>query len=73
MKKLLSLVLACMLMGGLFVPGAIAEEHEGLFTYKVLEDGTAEITETTDGDIIHLEIPAEIDGYKVTSIGTGAF
>ena len=73
MKKLLSLMLACMLMCGLSVPGAFAEEHEGLFTYKVLEDGTAEITETTDGDIIHLEIPAEIDGYKVTSIGTGAF
>ena len=43
-----------------------------LFGYKVKEDGTAEITSVsemiTDG-----RIPAELDGYAVTSIGKRAF
>ena len=69
MKKLLSLMLACMLMCGQFVPGAFAEEHEGLFTYQVLGDGTAEITGINDTSAVHLDIPAEIDGYPVSSIG----
>ena len=69
MKKLLSLVLACMLICGVFVPGAFAKETKSLFTYKVLKDGTAEITGINDTSMVHLDIPAEIDGYPVSTIG----
>ena len=64
MKKLLSLVLACMLICGVFVPGAFAKETKSLFTYKVLKDGTAEITGINDTSMVHLDIPAEIDGIR---------
>lgn len=42
------------------------------FEYKVLEDGTAEIT-GYKGKATDLVIPSVIDGYKVTSIGYMAF
>lgn len=51
--------------------GFIKPEDEGLTT-KVLADGTLEITGYT-GRIDKLVIPSEIDGVKVTSIGSCAF
>ena len=42
------------------------------FEYKVLEDGTAEIT-GYKGKATDVVIPSEIDGYKVTSLGDYAF
>ena len=42
------------------------------FKYTVLSDGTAEITGYS-GNAGTLDIPSEIDGYKVTGIGDGAF
>ncbi|MGN0489697.1 MAG: leucine-rich repeat protein [Ruminococcus sp.] len=42
------------------------------FVYVVLEDGTAEIVYCFE-DVINLEIPEEIDGYTVTSIGSDVF
>lgn len=42
------------------------------FEYRVLNDGTAEITVYT-GSASELTIPREIDGYTVTSIGDRAF
>lgn len=44
----------------------------GDFKYQVLEDGTAEIIDYT-GSVAELEIPEELDGHKVTSIGDRAF
>ncbi len=44
----------------------------GDFGYKVLTDGTAEITGYTGSDET-LAIPSSIDGYEVTSIGERAF
>ena len=44
-----------------------------LYRYTVKADGTAEITGVTDTGITAADIPAELDGYKVTSIGTQAF
>lgn len=74
MKKLLSVVLSfCIIMTTfalLSTSAGAADETftSGDFEYKILEDETAEITgyiasETT------VEVPAELDGYKVTSIG----
>ncbi len=72
MKKLLILALAAMLACGALFAGASAEE-KGLYRYKVKEDGTAEITGINDESLETMEIPAEVDGYKVTSIGIFAF
>ncbi len=52
--------------------GSLEAEQFGLFTYRVV-DNTVEITDyptSADGSV---EIPAEIDGYPVTSIGSYAF
>lgn len=72
MKKLLTMTLTVMLICGMLVTGAYAARQQGMYRYTVKEDGTAEITEVdkrcTDGDI-----PAELGGYKVTSIGDCAF
>lgn len=52
---------------------ACAEEYTGGdFEYILLEDGTAEITDYT-GQANVLEIPAQLDGHAVTSIGDSAF
>lgn len=71
MKKLLALVLAVLLACGALVSGSLAET-QGLYEYKVKEDGTAEIT-AADKNIKDGNIPAELDGHKVTSIGEDAF
>ena len=44
-----------------------AEFTSGDYAYILLEDGTAEITDY-DGQADVLEIPAQLDGYTVTSI-----
>lgn len=41
----------------------------GVFEYRVLDDGTAEIT-GYNGSATELEIPSTLDGYTVTSIGS---
>lgn len=43
-----------------------------VYQYKVLDDGTAEIIGCSGSPAI-LDIPSEIDGYTVTSIGSSAF
>ena len=43
-----------------------------LFSWQMKEDGTLEITSYT-GDGIEVNIPLEINGKKVTSIGSRAF
>ena len=45
---------------------------EEVFAYKVLDDGTAEIT-GYKGKRRHVIIPETIDGYTVTSVGDSAF
>ena len=49
-----------------------ARTESGDFEYRILNDGTAEIT-GYNGTASDLVIPSEIDGYKVTSIGYYAF
>lgn len=44
----------------------------GDFEYSVLDDGTVEITDYI-GSAENVDIPAEIDGKSVTSIGSWAF
>ncbi|MBR6499173.1 MAG: leucine-rich repeat domain-containing protein, partial [Clostridia bacterium] len=71
MKKLLAILAALIL---LFAAYALAEETltSGDYQYRLLDDGTAEITEY-DGSDKTLEIPSDLDGHAVTSIGDHAF
>lgn len=74
-KKSLWAVLFVMLLMALSVNGAVAEDdvlRSGDYRYRVLEDGTAEITWYPGKDEI-LNIPGTLDGKKVTSIGDEAF
>lgn len=76
MKRIASLLIALFLFCGAV---ATAEEtvetrsdSTGTYEYVLLEDGSAEITGYF-GDAEVLEIPAELDGHSVTSIGERAF
>ena len=76
MKKLL--VVLMMLLLCLLSMSAPAEESErefftcGDFKYALLEDGTAEITKYY-GNAEKLDVPAELEGHQVTSIGDDVF
>lgn len=70
-KGILVFILACSIVG---VPQlkSVSAKLSGDFSYNVLSDGTAEITNYIGSDVI-LDIPASLDGYTVTKIGYGAF
>ena len=74
MKKRLSLLLYAALC--LILLPALADEAEAIvsgdYEYVLLEDGTAQITGYS-GTADALEIPAELDGLRVTQIGKRAF
>ena len=73
MKKALLLLLALALLAGVLSPAA-AEENlaSGSWTYTLRPDGTAKIT-SFKGTSYNLLIPRELDGNRVTAIGTNAF
>ena len=79
-KKLLSLTMVVLLVFGMFTAGSVAEDSSAAaeagkltFDYMVKGDGTAAITGVSNDKIETLEIPAEVDGHQVTSIGMFAF
>ena len=53
-------------------PAETAPAEKSLYRYTVQADGTAQIT-GADKDIVNAEIPAELDGHAVASIGEQAF
>ena len=77
MKKI-ALLLACLLV--LNAACALADDaaqqpveyRSGDYYYCLLDDGTAEITDYKGWDS-ELTVPANLDGYAVTSIGDFAF
>ena len=73
-KRVLSLLLAVMiLLSSLPFAGVTAfAAKSGAFTYKILSDGTAQIT-AYSGTSANLTIPSSLGGYTVTSIGKEAF
>ena len=71
MKKLLAMILAIMLICGV-MPSISSAEANGMFEYRILLDGTAEITKA-DSKCVDAVIPEELDGHSVTSIGSFAF
>ena len=75
-KRLFSALLAlCMVLTALPLTGLTAfAATSGDFNYEVLSgtDKTCEITDYT-GSATTLDIPSQLDGYTVTSIGAEAF
>ena len=71
MKKNNIILLLLFLFLTIMVHSAVAQ-GTGDFTIEVLADGTAEIT-LYQGTGTDVTIPQEIDGMKVTSVGSGAF
>lgn len=78
MKRIAWLVISLLLC---FAAGAAAENIQpvpaetyeyGDYAYRLLEDGSAEIISYA-GAALELEIPGELDGHAVTSIGDFAF
>lgn len=75
MKKILTMLIALLMAATLTC--ALAEEEptvhsSGDYQYLLLADGTAKIT-LYSGKMQELVIPAEMDGYRVTTIGDAAF
>ncbi len=70
--RILSVIFALILIITSIPITVIAETTEDGFEYSILDDGTAEIIKYTGG-ATELDIPSEIDGYTVTSIGQTAF
>ena len=71
MKKLLSMILAVLLLCGGILAGSLAEGEE-MYEYKV-KGKTAIITAVKDSNLVNAVIPAEIDGKKVVGIANDAF
>ena len=76
MKKVVSLVISLLLIIGIVPISASAE------TTTITQDGIEYVIDTTTGEaevygvdsgIVTANIPSEINGYPVTSIGWGAF
>ena len=81
MKKLIHVFLVLLLITAAFAGNASAEAFatpeperhtSGVCVYIVLDDGTAEIVDTS-GKFETLDIPEELDGYPVSRIGDYAF
>ena len=67
MKKLLAFLLTAMLICGSVISVSSAEKS-GVYEYRLLLDGTAEITDV-DSSCSDNVIPGELDGHTVTAIG----
>ena len=72
LTKILSLCCVMALISTLSPTTAVSAEKSGDFSYTVLEDGTAEITDYT-GSATELSIPQTMDDHTVTAIGNLAF
>ena len=71
--KSISLALALIMLLRVFtIPITASATTKGDYEYKILDDGTAEIT-GYNGNAIKLEIPDTLDGYTVTIISMYAF
>ena len=74
MKKAVSaLLILALLCAFCCTAMAAGEQRSGDYRYKVLSDGTVEITRYSSYDSAALTIPESIDGHTVSSIGKNAF
>lgn len=74
MKKILAALLCLLLICTAAQAAGVPEKiTSGDYKYIVQEDGTAQIVGAAEHSIKIAHIPAQIDGYTVTSIGEDAF
>lgn len=74
MKKIVSVLIAVMVIFSVFVINASAEEvTRGYYTYTVDKNGNATITDVDTSISGEIVIPSNLDGYPVTAIGANAF
>ena len=77
MKKFLSFILSVVMLLSimtLYSVSSLAQTSEdGLWNYKLNDDGTAEIVSFSYEDEKNVTIPSEIDGHTVVSIGNNVF
>ena len=71
MKKLSAIILIVTLICGI-IPSFSSADVNDIFEYRILLDGTAEITKV-DSKCVDAVIPGELDGHPVTSVATTAF
>ncbi len=72
MTKRMTAVAAVLAVVLTALPFTVVSAADGDFSYTVLDDGTAAITQYNGSDAV-VTIPATIDGYTVTAIGEKAF
>ena len=74
-KRFLSLLLLLVIViSGVPLSGiSVFAGTSGDYTYEVLKDGTAEITDFFNLETKYITVPSEVDGYKVSRIGDHAF
>lgn len=73
-KKAVSALLAAVMLAGIMciAPFTASAEASGDYEYKILDDGTTEITKY-NGNAANVTIPAKLNGVNVTSIGKSSF
>lgn len=71
MKKLTTIILMIALLCGM-IPSFSSANTDGIFEYRLLTDGTVEITKA-DSKCTDAVIPGELDGHPVSSIAANAF
>ena len=74
MKKVLNLLTTLIMtisLAGVLPASTASADYWGVWGYNILNDGTVEITDFFDDSVTSLDIPATLNGYTVTSIGTG--
>ena len=71
MKKLTTIILMIALLCGM-IPSFSSANTDGIFEYRLLADGTVEITKA-DSKCTDAVIPGELDGHPVSSIAATAF
>lgn len=74
MKKSISIILSILMLLSIFttVPFTAGAVTSGDYEYKLLEDNTIAITRY-NGSETDVIVPTEIDGYKVSTVGGGAY
>ena len=72
MRRIISVVLAAMMIVSLFAAATVSSHAADAFVYKELADGTLSL-DKYQGEDTEVEIPSDVDGKLVTMVGDYAF
>ena len=68
--NLLTVLVMTVSLAGVLPASTASADYWGVWQYNILNDGTVEITGFSDDSVTSLDIPATLNGYTVTSIGS---